>query len=175
MPKPDANDASFNERPPSPFLQPLLPPASLAGGLAHVKAVDADFDERQFLEQARSDFTAIVEAYAKADMDSVASLVSPELLIHFQNAAAARNAAGQTAQTKVLKIKEADPTAARAEGTQTFVTVRFISDQENILRDARGTVIGGAEGKCEEVTDTWTFARDAQKPEAKWLVVETRG
>jgi len=34
--------------------------------------------------------------------------------------------------------------------TQAIVTVRFVSDQENVLRDAGGKVVGGAEGKVEE-------------------------
>ncbi|MDE2029320.1 MAG: Tim44 domain-containing protein [Alphaproteobacteria bacterium] len=187
-PKQDDSDAPFaggntqtqdadaeHALPLSPLLHPELPPASLAGGLAQVKAVDASFDEKQFLQNARATFTAIVTAYATGDMDGVAPLLSPALLSHFRQAAGARRAAGQTAQTRVLNIKEAEAVAARAEGSQAYVIVKFVSDQENILRDAHGTVIGGGEGKTEEVTDTWAFSRDASQPDSQWVVVETRG
>jgi predicted lipid-binding transport protein (Tim44 family) len=152
-----------------------LPPASLAGGLAQVQAIDKSFNEKQFLINAKGNFTSIVETYATGDMTSISSLLSPALLDHFQKAADARKAAGQNAQSQVLRIKDAEVTAARAEGLQAFITVKFVSDQENIVRDQSGTIIGGVQGKAEEVTDIWVFANDTAKPDTKWIVVETRG
>ena len=154
---------------------PPLPPASLEGALAQVKAVDSAFNEKSFLQNARTIFSAVVPAYAAGNLDSVALYLSPALLMHFRQAAQARTADGQTAQTRIARIQEAEVIGARAEGTQAYVTVRFMSNQENILRDRHGTIIGGAEGKIEEVTDIWVFSRSAQPPEAQWLVVETRG
>ncbi|MDR3423541.1 MAG: Tim44/TimA family putative adaptor protein [Alphaproteobacteria bacterium] len=151
------------------------PPNSLAGGLAQIQAVDPTFDEKAFLQERRDVFSTIVSAYAAGNLNSVSEFLSPALLAHFQQAVAARAAAGQSAQTRISRIKEAEVTAARAEGSQAFVTVKFISDQENILRDAGGSVIGGEEGKYEEVVDIWTFARDTQAPGARWVVVETGG
>jgi len=157
-------------------LQPVPPPPnSLAGGLSQVTAVDSSFDEKLFLREARDIFASIVGAYASGHLSLVNDFLSPTLLGHFQQAVDARNAAKQTAQTRIARIKDAEVIAARAEGKQVFVTVRFVSDQENILRDASGAILGGAEGKYEEVTDTWTFARETQLPGAKWLVVETKG
>lgn len=152
-----------------------LPPASLAGGLAQVKAIDNAFDEKQFLQNARDIFSATVGAYAAGNLNAIAAFLSPAVLAQFQQAVNVRQAEGQTAQSRVLRIKESETTAARAEGAQATVAVRFVSDQENILRDAHGTIIGGAEGKAEEVTDIWVFGRDTSVPSSKWVVVETRG
>jgi len=176
-PKPAQEEDPFALPPPvSSRMQPAaLPPASLAGGLAQVKAADPSFEEKPFLQNARDAFADVVSAYASGNVNSVAKLLSPALLAHFQQAADARSAEGQTAQSRIARIKECEAIAARAEGKQVFVTVRFVSDQENILRDRSGTVIGGVEGKAEEVTDIWVFTRDAQTPDAPWIVVETRG
>jgi predicted lipid-binding transport protein (Tim44 family) len=157
-------------------MQPSLPPpASLAGGLALVTAAIPSFDEKQFLQIARDIFTTVVTAYASGSMNSLSGLVSPALIAQFQQAANARTTAGQSAQTRVARIKDAEVTAARTESKQALITVTFVSEQENILRDASGTIIGGKEGALEEVTDIWTFARDTQTPDTKWSVVETRG
>ncbi|MDE1901686.1 MAG: Tim44 domain-containing protein [Alphaproteobacteria bacterium] len=180
-PPPDA-DASFSARTPAaapsaPALsfRAAPPPTSLAGGLAQIKTADASFDEKQFLQQARASFTAIVEAYAAGTFDGVADKMSPALLAHFQQAADARRAAGQSAQTRILKIDEAEVTAAHADETKCFATVTFTSTQENTLFDAAGKTIGGGTGTAETVTDVWTFTRDAQTPDSAWVVTETRG
>jgi predicted lipid-binding transport protein (Tim44 family) len=157
-------------------MQPVAPPPrSLAGGLAQVTTIDSSFDEKRFLQEARDIFTSVVGAFAAGRLAVVTDFLSPVLLSQFQKAIDARAAAGQTAQTRIARIKETEVIAARAEEKQAFVTTKFISDQENILRDAQGVIVGGAEGKVEEVTDTWTFARDTQVSGAKWIVVETRG
>ena len=154
---------------------PALPPASLAGGLAQVKGVDPSFEEKPFLQNAQDIFSAVVAAYARGELAKVSTMLSPALLAHFQQAVDARNAEGQSAQTRIVRFKDVEPVAARADGNQVFVTVRFVSDQENILRDRSGAVIGGIEGKTEEATDVWGFSRDTQLPQAPWVVVETRG
>ncbi|MDR3448807.1 MAG: Tim44/TimA family putative adaptor protein [Alphaproteobacteria bacterium] len=173
-PAPEMKRAAEDFTPP-PMAKALPPPASLEGGLVQVKTIDKDFSEKRFLADAREIFTAIVETYATGNLSGIADKMSPALLAHFQASADARKANNQTAQSRIDKIKDADAIAARAEGTQAFVTVKFVSDQENILRDSGGRVIGGSEGKTEEVTDIWTFSRDTSVPDSKWIVVETRG
>jgi predicted lipid-binding transport protein (Tim44 family) len=121
------------------------------------------------LQTARDIFATVVGAYASGTIGSMAGLIAPALLLHFQQAINTRVAAGQTAQTRVARIKEAEVTAARAEPTQAFITVKFVSDQENVLRDAGGTILGGQEGRLEEVTDVWIFARDTKAPDTKWM------
>jgi len=173
--------AGGGQQPASPYaqiasqLRMAPPPASLAGGLAAVAAIDPTFNEKQFLQTAGDLFSVIVGAYAAGTLDTVSDVISPALRAHFETAIEARKSMGQTAQSRVAKITEADPIAARAEGGTAYVTVKFISEQENILRDASGAVIGGEEGKTETVTDIWTFARDTQRLDGKWMLVETRG
>lgn len=154
---------------------PPLPPHSLAGGLEQVKNLVATFDEKQFLREARDIFTSVIGAYASGRLSLVADFLSPALLGKFQQSVDARSSQGHSAQTRISRIVDADVTAARAEDKQAFVTVKFISDQENILRNAQGAIVGGAEGKYEEITDVWTFAMDTQYPNSRWTIVETRG
>jgi predicted lipid-binding transport protein (Tim44 family) len=164
------------EAPALPRMPPvLLPPNSVAGGLAQIKTIDPAFDEKKFLQQARQIFTSVVETYASGAMAGIALMLSPQLLAHFQKSVDARIGSGQTAQSRVEAIKDADTVAARAEGSTGFITVKFISMQENILRNAQGNVIGGAVGKTEEVTDIWVFSRDTATADSPWIVVETRG
>lgn len=150
------------------------PPTSLAGGLESIKTLDPAFDEKAFLQNARATFTMIVEDFAKGDLSRSRNLLGPNVLPHFENAIEARQKAGQSMENRVLRIKDAEVTAAHAEGTRMDITVRFMSEQENILSDSSGRVIGGGEGRVEEIADLWTFARDSQSANANWVLSETR-
>jgi predicted lipid-binding transport protein (Tim44 family) len=159
----------------SSVLKPSLPPpTSLAGALETTRQLDPSFDEKQFLQGARSAFTTIVEDFAKGDMSRIGRLLGPQVLPHFENALAARRKAAQTLESKIIRFKDVEISAARMDDTRSFLTVRYISDQQNILRDSSGTPIGGAEGQVEEITDFWTFSREMKSSDPNWILVETR-
>ena len=52
-------------------------------------------------------------------------------------------------QTTIHRIVDAETILAGIDNRQATITVRFISQQENILRDASQRVIGGTPGKVE--------------------------
>jgi len=162
------------ENVPQRMQPPAPPPQSLAGGLIQVKNAAPSFDEKLFLQEARDIFTSVVKAYASGNLSLVSDFLSPKLLDSFEGAVNARISAGQTAETKLLRIKEAEVTAARAEDKRAFVTVKFVSNQENLLRDSKGEIGGGEGGKAEEVFDLWTFFKDGDEPGSKWTIIETR-
>lgn len=180
-PPANAQDASFAGADPavSPngalLPKPLLAaPASLAGGLEQIKILDPSFDEKQFLQGARTAFTMIVEDFAKSDLSQIERLLGPEVLPHFRQAIEARRDAGQVMESKILRIREADTFAAQVDDSRAIVTVRFISEQENVLRDAEGHVIGGNPDQVEIITDIWSFARDVKSSDPNWILIETK-
>lgn len=172
MLQPAGRPASTAELP--QLLKPFVAaPASLIGGLEQVKAIDPTFDEKQFLQGAKQAFTMIVGDFAKGEMGNITRLLGPKVLPHFEKAVEARRAAGHVMENKITSVSDVETVAARTEGTQAFITVRFISSQENVLRDAGGKIVGGAEG-VEEITDVWVFSRDMRNFDPNWVVVETK-
>jgi predicted lipid-binding transport protein (Tim44 family) len=169
-------DRSRGDDPSSlPLGQPTLAaPMSLMGALEKVRQLDPSFDEKQFLQNARETFASVVAGFAKGDLSDVIRLLGPTVLAGFQSAMAARKAAGETLETRISRIRDAETTAARIEDNRVFVTVRFTSEQENILRDASGNIVHGAPGRTEEITDLWTLAHDTKTPGSEWQLVETR-
>jgi predicted lipid-binding transport protein (Tim44 family) len=59
------------------------------------------------------------------------------------------------------------------QGSMARVTVRFSSEQVNVVRDAGGQAIEGDPASAEEVIDIWTFERDTQSSDPNWALVET--
>jgi predicted lipid-binding transport protein (Tim44 family) len=156
----------------TPVSEPAHVP--LAAGLAHLKSVDRNFDERGFLKGARGAFEIIVNAFAAGDTAALKPLLSADVYRSFADAIQQRQAARETHETNLVTIKECDLAEAGVEGTMASVTVKFISDQVNVTRAADGKVIDGDPDRVVEKTDFWTFSRDTRSRDPNWQLVATR-
>jgi predicted lipid-binding transport protein (Tim44 family) len=149
-------------------------PLPLAEGVARLKSVDRNFDERVFLQGARGAFEIIVNAFAAGDTAALKPLLSEDVYRSFADAIAQRQAAKETHETTLMTIKSVDLVEAGVAGTITSATVKFISDQVNVTRAADGTVVDGNPDQVVEKTDFWTFARDTRSRDPNWQLVATR-
>lgn len=143
-------------------------------GLTQIRLADHGFDLRQFLAGASKAFEMIVEAYANGDKQTLAPLLADDVLAGFESAIDQREAAGQTLETQLMSIQNAEVVEAGMEDTRARISVRFTSEQVNVIRDASGNVIEGDPSTAEEVVDIWTFERDTRTDDPNWLLVETR-
>lgn len=149
-------------------------PMSLAASLAQIKSADPSFDEKHFLQGARAAFQMIVEAFARGDTAALRPLLSDEVYDNFARAIRERQAAGQTLETRIDQIREADVVDARLEGGRNaVVTVKLVSDQMNVVRDRNGAVVDGDPNAAFEAVDVWTFARNIRARDPNWALVET--
>lgn len=149
-------------------------PMSLSAALAQIRSMDPNFDEKTFIQGARGAFQMVVDSFAQGDTATLRPLLSDEVYDNFVNAIRQRQAAGETLETRIDRIKDADVTEARLDGRTAFVTVKFVSDQVNVTRDAAGAVLDGDPNVAVEVTDIWTFARNTRSRDPNWALVETR-
>lgn len=145
----------------------------LSAGLTQIKLADPDFDEAQFLQGARAAFEMIVAAYAEGDRDTLRQMLSNDVLRDFEQAISEREKAGQTLETTLVSIKEAGIEEAELQGRTAFVTVKFVSEQINLLKDAAGNRIEGDGEHVADVTDIWTFARNTRSRDPNWTLVAT--
>ena len=177
-PRPGAATDKIVTLPPRPVLpQPPQPraPASdgVAGSLARIRAADPAFDPDHFLEGARVAFEMIVTAFAEGDKDRLRPLLSDEVFNRFAAAIDEREAAKETLETKVMRLKSAEIAAAELSGRTAQVTVELSSDQINVLRAHDGSVVDGHPEQPIEKTDFWTFARDTRSGDPNWVLVAT--
>ena len=152
---------------------PPAPANTVAGGLAQIKAADATFDARHFLEGARGAFELIVGGFAAGDKQQLRALLSDEVYESFSTAIDERTAAGETLETRIVKLKDADIVEAGMEGRTARVTAKIVSEQIHVLRAHDGSVVDGDPQHAIEKSDFWTFARDARSSDPNWLLVAT--
>ncbi|HRQ79762.1 MAG TPA: Tim44/TimA family putative adaptor protein, partial [Azospirillaceae bacterium] len=149
-------------------------PLSLAARINQVREADGGFEEKSFLAGARAAFEMIVQAFAIGDLASLRPLLSDEVFANFSRAVKDRQAAGETLETRIAAIRDIDLADARLEGSVAFITIRFVSDQTNVTKDADGRIVDGDPNEPIEVIDLWTFARNVRSRDPNWTLVETR-
>lgn len=142
-------------------------------GLRALIALDRSFDVGQFLVGARAAYGMILEAFWKGDRETLRRYCDPEVLNDFEAAIAAREAAGQTLENRLVRIDNANISDVRVENGQAIVTVRFEADISAVTKDKDGTVIAGSLVDAVPTIDLWTFARDVRSRDPNWLLVET--
>jgi predicted lipid-binding transport protein (Tim44 family) len=158
------------ERPPLPTTKP---PDAVAAGLERIRSVDPSFDSTGFLEGARMAFEMIVAAFAAGDKAQLRPLLSDEVYKPFSTAIDEREASGETLETRIVQLKSIDIVEAGLAGRMARVTVKFVTDQVNVLRAHDGSVVDGHPEDPAEKTDFWTFARDTRSGDPNWVLVTT--
>ena len=144
-----------------------------ASGIARLRQLDTNFNEREFISGSRSAFTWIVSAFADGDAMKLEPLLGPKLFKSFDQAIQERVAAGEKLETNIVSIKSAQIDEVSVEGNTASVTVEFVSDQIKVVRDTEENIIDGDPDTIENLTDLWTFNRDVTSPNPNWILTRT--
>ena len=146
----------------------------LAAGLSQISLADKSFDESGFLDGARTAFEWVIDAFAKGDSKTLRPLLANDVYGDFAGAIEEREKNGQTLETALVGIRDAQIIEAELQGRTAFVTVKFVSEQVNVLRDADSVVVEGDPDHITDITDIWTFARNTRSRDPDWTLVATR-
>ncbi|OJX68083.1 Tim44/TimA family putative adaptor protein [Magnetospirillum sp. 64-120] len=153
-------------------------PAPSAGpvgrGEAAIRARDPNFTTQTFLSGARMAFEMIVSAYAVGDKKALRPLLADQVYKPFCDAIDDRARAGEEMTTEVMGIISAEMIEAVLVGSVAQVTVRFVSEQINVIKDLDGKIVDGDPSRIAKVTDEWTFSRDTRSNNPNWQLSATR-
>ena len=133
------------------------------------------FNREKFLTGAERAFEIIISAFSKGDVETLEMLVSKSLLKKFQEIIEKRKAEGITSETDFIGFDDVEITNAKISKSEVAkITVRFVSEQVNILKNKDGEVIEGDENFIQNITDSWTFERALTSTKPNWLLVSTK-
>jgi predicted lipid-binding transport protein (Tim44 family) len=147
-----------------------------AGAVEGVRAIvsaDPRFDVAAFLDGARGAYAQVLDAFWKGDEAVLERLCAPDVLAAFREAIAARVAAGETVENRLIAIERAAVEGAGVADKAAIVTVRFDADIAAATRDAEGTLVAGSLSDATQAHDLWTFRRPLRSPDPNWLLIET--
>ncbi|NVJ93457.1 MAG: Tim44 domain-containing protein [Methylocystaceae bacterium] len=152
----------------------IEPVGPVQQALADIMAADANFDQHGFVEGARGAFEMILTAFAGDDRETLKNLLTEEVYQNFEQALDARKAAGETLETTLIGIKSIEITDAALEDKMAEVTLRIVSEQVNVTKDAEGAEVDGDSNYIDTITDIWTFERDISSRSPNWYLKATQ-
>ena len=137
------------------------PPAEAEGvDIAAVKAVDAGFDDQQFLGSCRETLDLVRKARAVHDARFADGVLSADLAAALSAAVSADEASHEHLVEPELEIATCAITGARVDGGVPTVVVRFHLTGEELERDASMRIVAGNDS-AREWDEDWTFQRTA--------------
>lgn len=146
----------------------------LSEGIGQIRSADPGFSPSDFLDGANGAFEMILQAYVEGDTRTLKNLLAKDVYQSFATAIQSRNDNGQRIEDTLVGIDSTDILEARMVDTAALVTVKFVSEQVNVLYDAEDEVVEGDPHKVIIVTDIWTFSRDTRSRDPNWTLVSTR-
>ena len=146
----------------------------LEAGLTQIKLADRKFEADSFQGGAKAAFEMVVNGFADGDTKILRPLLSNDVFEEFAGAIKAREDENQTLETTLIGISEAEIIEAELQAKTAFVTIKFVTEQVNVTRDAEGRVVEGDPNQAAPVTDIWTFARNTRSRDPNWTLVATR-
>jgi predicted lipid-binding transport protein (Tim44 family) len=148
--------------------------SGIAAGLIEIVRADASFDLDHFLKGAKAAYEIIVTAFAEGNRKTLKDLLSREVFDVFSGAITDREARGEQIDQSFVGIKTADIVEVELKNGIASLTVKFVSELISATRDKMGEVIAGDPKRIKEVTDIWTFSREASSSNPNWRLVATQ-
>jgi predicted lipid-binding transport protein (Tim44 family) len=146
----------------------------LAGALAAIAKKETDFSEKNFLAGARQAFGIIVTAFAEGKTETLRRFLDDSVFAAFERIIQERQQRGEVVQFTLEDIRTIDLLEAKLDGDIATLKVEIVSEQQQILRDASGTVIEGDPDKINEVRDIWSFRRTLGSTDPAWRLIATQ-
>lgn len=141
--------------------------------LLPLAAVDPSFHPASFLQGARRAYEIIVIAFAKGDLATLESLLTPDLYKTFSEQVIHRQTEGQQQELLLQTMNQAIISDAELNGTQAYVSVDFTTEQNITLRDRQGAIVDGLDGSKQILQERWVFTNDLKDDETLWRLAET--
>jgi predicted lipid-binding transport protein (Tim44 family) len=134
----------------------------LERGIAQLRVLDPNFDQRQFCDQAMDFFFRLQAAWSGRDLTSLRASVTDQLAAELQNDIDRLKRQGVMNRVENIAVRACDITEAWQESGQDFVTVYFYANcLDYDVNETSGAVVRGSKTEPTKFAEFWTFARPA--------------
>jgi predicted lipid-binding transport protein (Tim44 family) len=141
-------------------------------GADKLKQRDPSFDPRQFLDQATTAYSMVLESFASGDRDTLAMLLTPRMQEIYGGAITDRDAQDLTQVTDVLRVGKPSIEDVRIAGKTSEVDVKFSAELSSALVDRVGQPVQGDPDLVAKVNEVWTFERKIGADDPAWYLAD---
>jgi predicted lipid-binding transport protein (Tim44 family) len=131
-----------------------------------------EFDEKDFLKGASSAYEIIVNAFAKADKETLKGLVAAEVYNNFCHVIDERNKNKQINDFTFIGVKKATIENKVIDGNLYTITTRFLSEIISSVKDENNNIVEGNPELIQQVNDVWIFKKDITAEDPTWHLTE---
>ncbi|MDR1551720.1 MAG: Tim44/TimA family putative adaptor protein [Holosporaceae bacterium] len=142
--------------------------------ITKIKKIYPTFCEKDFLEKARKAFEIIFSSYSTGDLKTLKTLLSPRLFHAFSMAIEDRKKRGEILEGILMRFIDSTIVETNLTDEDLFVTVRFDTEQSNVLKSKDGSIIEGNADFVEMHTEVWSFSRKQQSADSRWYLYEIK-
>lgn len=133
--------------------------ADLSTGLAHIRQMDASFDESRFQDMAMDTFFRIQGAWMNRDLSPVTDYLSDEMRRILQDDVDRLLRERKINRLENIAVRTTDLVEAWQESGQDFITVRFYANLLDYTTDETGALVEGNRTEPVKFEEYWTFTR----------------
>ncbi len=144
-----------------------------ADGLDTLVNADKTFDPHHFLDGAKHAYEMIVTAFAQGDRKTLKNLLAKDVFDGFNGVILEREQQGNSSEVTFVTIDRNDLVDAQVKNGTMQLAVRFQSKMIRATRDKSGAIVDGSADTVVDVTDIWTFAKEASTRDPNWKLVAT--
>ena len=143
-------------------------------GLAFFNDIDPNFDETGFLDGAARAYEMILTAFANDDLTDVRGFLGDEVAAGFEAAIAARQAAQQKLETRILRLDRPALDDAEVEGDKVRLDVRLRAEIISVSYAADNLLDEDNLPPPITSVDIWSFEGVHNSANPNWQLVATR-
>ncbi|MBR6412020.1 MAG: Tim44/TimA family putative adaptor protein [Alphaproteobacteria bacterium] len=128
-----------------------------------------DWNENAFLTAAKFVFQKISTAFANCDLKELKRALAPDVYRVFEADILSRQAKKQKMDFSLICFDSADIVKKTPNNDE--ITVRFKTEQINLLKDEKGKILEGDGMSISVMMDTWVFKQIGKEA---WIVTSTQ-
>ena len=136
----------------------------------HIKKKDKEFLLKHFMDGSVKAFEIIIKAFNEGNAHILSMLLDTNLYNSFVKEIENRKALGQTYKDIIVSITSHKITKLDLSGNIAYITVKFITEQINFVKDNDDNILQGSTSKINKIEDIWTFRKDITLSNKKWYL-----
>ena len=152
------NDVFFHEDP------------EINSSLRKIYNQDENFSSKEFLDGSKKAFEYIIKNYSEENLNPLKSLLSKSIFNDFKSQIDERVKKSQNLDITIIGIKNSEIVGSNLKSNVAYITVRFNSEQVQVLKDLKGKIIDGDSNQILTIDEKWSFSKSLKSKDPNWIL-----
>lgn len=122
-------------------------------GIDEIIAVDKGFVIEDFVEGAKTALEMVLKAYSEGDKNSLKDLLADDVYKVFEAQLDDMKTRNLVNTKTLIAVDDVEITAAQIVSSRAKISLRFLTEQINIIKNSEGAIIHGDSKQIENVED----------------------